>query len=67
MLPVNHVGTDRVAPLVTERIVFEKEMVFALVLNQSVRVVHPALFQNEMKLRPQWLCVMARWIDRHGI
>ena len=72
MLPVNYVGTDRVAPahvppLVTERIVLVEEMIFALILDQSVRVVHPALFRGEMKLRPEWLRVIARWIDGHGI
>src|SRR5436190_9642710 len=40
-----------VAPVDAGRIVLEKQMVFALVENKSVRVVVPAFLGREMKLR----------------
>ena len=55
MLPMHKIGADRVppahvSPLVAVRIVLIKQVVFAVKIHKSVRVVHPVHFWGEMKL-----------------
>ena len=54
--PVHQVPADRVSPthmspFVCERVVLIEQMIFALVIDRAVGVVHPVLGGSEMKLR----------------
>ena len=55
--PVHQIGADRmapghVAPVDPFRVVLEEQVVFAVVMDQAVRVVGPVGLRREMKLRP---------------
>src|SRR6202521_6128587 len=57
MPPMHHVRTDGVAPAhvsphISLRVVLVEEMVFALVINEPVGIVHEILGRSEMKLGP---------------
>ena len=65
MFPVNHVRADRVcpahvSPLVAEGIILVEEVIFAVVEDHAVWVVHPVAFRREMILWSEWLGVIAR-------
>ena len=62
LLPVGQVGADgvapgHVAPGVAGRVVLEEQVVPALVVDQSVGVVHPVLGRGEVELGPVLLVV----------
>src|SRR6267142_6872292 len=70
MAPMHHVRADRVAPAhvsprISLRVVLVEEMVFALVINEPVGIVHEVLGRGEMKLWPPRFIVAALG-ERHA-
>ena len=69
MFPVDEIIADRVAPthvtpFVAEGIVLIEQVVFAVVINHAIRVVHPISFRCKMESGAKWFLI--GWLN-HGL
>lgn len=65
LFPVEKISTDRMAPgtittLTTKGIMLKEQVVFSLIIHQSVGIIAPVKYRGEVELGAEWLMIACR-------